>query len=394
MPRFVEAPAPVGLDPGAARHRLWSRISANLCVALALWVGSNLFTYGFAKFATWEGAANYQHMSDLCSWDCNWYRSILQYGYFHSVAQARSLNPEQPDWIAVNWPFYPLFPLTASALHKGLGLSPAGSLVLASKLELLFAICAFLVMFSGELETTEDKVRAASLVAFNPYLIYAHAGYTEPLYFTVIALSFYFASRSRWLAAGAMGGVASATRVTGFLFSLSYVIAWLRKHKWRFSWRTLELNAVIGLLLCPLGIALFMLYLHARLGDALAFQHAEISWGRSLGNPISTLIFCFQQPHWLRVWAIMMVAGWLASFWLFKLGKPEMGTYLALVLLLATSTGYWSMARYLWWQPPFLYAVYRLLRRNCAAWLVYTALAAGMAAFMVVEWFSGHNFVV
>ncbi len=394
MSRLVEAPTSNSVDAQASRHRRSTWISANLGVALVLWVGSNLFTYGFAKFATWEGAANYQHMSDLCRWDCDWYRSILQYGYFHNIAQARAFHPEQPDWLAVNWPFYPLFPLTAALLRGALRLSPAASLVLASKLELLFAIWAFLVMFSGELETTQDKVRAAALVAFNPYLIYAHVGYTEPLYFALIALSFYFASRSRWLAAGTMGGLASATRVTGFLFSVSYGMGWLRQHQWRFSWRNLHRNAVIGLLLCPLGMATFMLYLHARAGDVLAFKHAEISWGRTVGNPVSTLIFCFHQPHWLRVWAVMVVVGWLTSLWLFKLGKPEMGIYLALVLLLAASTGYWSMARYLWWQPPFLYALYRLLRRSGPAWLVYIALASGMAALMVVAWFSGHNFVV
>jgi len=38
--------------------------------------------------------------------------------------------------------------------------------------------------------------------------------------------------------------------------------------------------------------------------------------------------------------------------------------------------------------------VYRLLRRSTGAWLIYSAFAGGMAAFMVVEWFSGHNFVI
>ena len=396
MPRFAEAPAPVGVDPEPAHPRLWRRVSPNLCVALALWIGSNLFTFSFAQFATWEGAAHYKRMADLCRWDCQWYRSIVEFGYFHNILEARGSHPEHQDWVSVNWPFYPLFPLSASGLRQVLHLSFPGSLVLAGKLELLLAIWAFLVMVSGELETTEDRVRAGSLVAFNPYLIYGHAGYTEPLYFALIALSFYLAGRSRWLAAGAVGGLASATRVTGFLFSISYLIDWLRTQKWRLSWRAFDRNALIGLLLCPLGMVLFMLHLHARAGDALAFQRAEISWERWLGNPISTLVLAFEQTrlHWPPVWAVMVIAAWLVSLWLFKLGKPEMGTYLALVLLLAASTGYWSVARYIWWQPPFLYAVYRLLRRSTGAWLIYSAFAGGMAGFMVVEWFSGHNFVI
>jgi len=354
-------------------------------VTIALWTASNVFTSGIAKLATWEGAANYRHMADFCRWDCNWYASVVQSGYWSTPIK---------ESIAVNWPFYPLFPLSAYVLRESFRLSIPTSLVLAGKLELLFAIYAFMLMFSEELESIEDRVRAASLVAFNPYLIYAHAGYAEPLYFALIALSFYFAKRSKWLAAGSMAGLASATRILGVVFCASYLISAFRKDTSRVLLRNLDLNKIIGLLLCPLGTAFFLLYLYHHTGDALAFEHAHVSWGKVPGNPLHTLVWCFVQTHWPRVWGVMILVAWLASAWLFKLRKPEMGTFLALVDLIAASTGYWAVARYIWWQPPFLYAIYRLLRRSSGAWLVYTAFAAGMAAFMVVEWFSGHNFVV
>ncbi len=356
-------------------------------VAIILWVASNLFVTGFAKVTSWEGGASYSRMSNLCRWDCKWYGSVLQPGYFKVPLESG----------AANWPFNPLFPLTAYPLHNWLRLSLDGSLVLAAKLELLLAIYAFLLMFGNELQTTADLFKAGSLVAFNPYIIYAHAGYAEPLYFALIAFGFYFANARRWLLAGVVGGMASATRVVGVLFGASYLVSWLRVEGWRAPWRKLDMNAILGLLLCPLGTALFMLYLYRYMGDALALQHGHVAWGREFENPFHTLWVCLLQPHWSRVWGAMLIAAWLLSAWLFKLRKPELGVYLALAMLLATlspMSGYWGAARYIWWQPPFLYAIYRIVRRSETVWVVYLTFACGMAAFMVMEWFSGHNFVV
>ena len=359
-----------------------------LAAALVLWIASNIFVTCIAQVATWEGMGTYRRMADLCKWDCLWYSTVVESGYSRGGAT---------QFGEANWVFPPLFPISAYPLHQWLKLSLHGSLVLAGKLELLLAIYAFMLMMSGEAQTTRELFRAGSLVAFNPYIIYAHAGYAEPLYFALIALAFYFAGRKQWLLAGAAGGLSSATRVVGAVFAGAYVVSWLRSSDWRARWRRLDLNAILGLLLCPFGTAQCMLFLYHHMGDALALQHGHVAWGRELRNPLETLWSCLSQTHWPRIWALMMIAAWLATCWLFKLRKFEMGTYMVLALLLATldaMPGYWGVPRYIWWQPPLLYAIYRMLRRSDAAWLVYTALAAGMAAFMVVEWFSGHNFVV
>jgi hypothetical protein len=357
-------------------------------VALVLWLASNILTTGIARMASWQGNTAYAGIADFCKWDCEWYGSIIHEGYWHTPS---------PDTVYSNWVFNPLFPMTAFPLHKWFRLSLPGSLVAASKLELLLAIYAFMLMFGDELQSKAEFFRAGSLVAFNPYVIYAHAGYAEPLYFAFIALAFYFASRRRWILTGTASALASASRAVGVVFAASYVVSWLRTNSRRNRRRKLDLNAIIGLLLCPLGTALFMLYLYHHLGDALALQHGHVAWGRHLQNPLLALWLCLAQPHWPRVWGAMMIAAWLLCAWLFKLRKPEFGVYLAFALLLATlspMSGYWGVARYIWWQPPFLYAIYRLLRRNEAAWLVYLVFASGMATFMTMGWFSGNNFVV
>jgi len=365
----------------------WNLGTRALAIAVVLWLGSNIFVSGIAKFAAWEDIGAYKGIAGLCKWDCNWYGSVIDPGYFQrGMAESG----------AANWVFPPLFPLSAYPLHQWLKVSLSGSLVVASKVELLLAIYAFLLMFGDEMQTTSDLLKAGSLVAFNPYVIYGHAGYAEPLYFALIALGFYFARRRQWVLAGAAGGLSSATRVVGAVFGGAYVVSWLRAEDWR-ARRKVDLNALLGLLLCPLGIAVFMLYMHHHMGDALAMQHGHVAWGRELRNPFQALWSNLAQPHWSRVWAVMMIVAWLVSIWLFRLRKPEMAVFMILGLSLAAlepMAGYWGVARYIWWQPPFLYAIYRILRRSDTLWTLYLAFASGMAAFMVVEWMAGHRVVV
>jgi hypothetical protein len=354
-------------------------------IAFILWLGSNALVTMVATVDTWEGGAHYKRMADLCLWDCTWYRSVVQSGY-DTVAHG---------WNGMaNWPFHPLFPITAYPFRHWFKLSANGSVVLTSKLDLLLAIYAFLLLVSDRAEDSTDYFRAGSLVAFNPYVIYAHAGYAEPLYFALIALAFFFAERRRWLLSGAMGGLASATRLVGCIFAGAYCLFWARDLKFRFSRRKIDLNAVIGLLLCPLGVALFMLFLHHRVGDALALVHAHVAFGKTPGNPLRIIRLALTTTQWPFVWGILAAAALLSSAWLFYLRKPELGSFLAVSVLISVSGGWFGTPRFVWWQPPFLYAIYSLLARRSGAWLIYTALASAFASFVVIEWLGGHSFLV
>lgn len=352
-------------------------------IALVLWIASNCFVHFLAKAATWEGEAKYFGLTSLCQHDCGWYERVLTEGYYKAPISDGGAD----------WPFHPLFPLTAYPLWHWLKLAPRPSLVLASKLELLFAIYAFLLLVEADTDTVAERVFAGSLVAFNPCVIYAHAGYAEPLFFTVLTLGFYLLQRQRWVGSGMAGALASATRMIGFIFALSYFTAWLRSREWRPIWK--QSDKVLGLMLCPLGTLLYMLFLYHRTGDALAQVHAQVAWGKSPGNPAEVLLIAYNLHHWPRIWAIMAIVSLLASVYLFFLNKTELAIYLAVSMLLSLSGGFMSLARYIWWQPPFLCAIYYLLRRRSAWWPVYTAFAAGLSAYMIIGWWLvGHLFTV
>lgn len=350
-------------------------------IAVVLWIGSNLFVQMVAKTATWEGEARYFAISNLCQWDCGWYATVIQHGYY---------KQPQPDGSA-NWPFHPLFPLTVYPLFYWLKVPLTEAEVVASKLALLLAIYSFLLLLETEADNNVERMFAGSLIAFNPYVIYAHGGYAEPLYFTMLSLAFYFLAKKQWVASGVAGALTSASRLIGFVFAVPYLVACLRSNGWRPNWR--DSKQLLGLLLCPLGTALFMLYLHHHVGDALAQVHAQVSWSKAVGNPITVLREAFGLHHWPRVWAAMTLLSLAASIYLFFLHKTELAIYLAIAITLSLSGGYSAMARYIWWQPPFLYAIYYFFRRRPAWWPIYTMFTAGLSAFMILNWFDQKMFL-
>lgn len=383
MSDSAKAPVPVDAHvQQAARRHLFEK-HPEIWVALVLWIASNGFVHMVAKFATWEGEAKYFGVASLCQHDCGLYVRVLTEGY------GRTPNADGGS----NWPFHPLLPLTAYPLQHGLRLSPQLSLVVAGKLALLGAIYALLLLVREETLTFADRMFAGSLVAFNPYVIYAHAGYAEPLYFALLTMAFYFLQKQQWMGSGIAGALTSATRVIGFVFVLSYAMAWLKHAKWRPSWRQSE--PILGLMLCPLGAAIYMLYLYHHTGDALAQVHAHIAWGKSPGNPIQVFLDASTSHHWPRLWAMMTIATLLASLYLFFLNKTELAIFLAVSIVLSLSGGFVSLARYIWWQPPFLCAIYYFLRGRSAWWPMYTAFAVGLSAYMVTGWWLvGHIFVL
>lgn len=379
--------------PGGRRmtraFAIFSDRHPEIVVAIILWIFSNGFVTTFATFARWQSSAKYSNLGDLCKWDCPWYSLVVDAGYDNAPARGRGDR--------ANWPFFPLFPISAYPLHHWLKIATPGSLVLASKMALLGAIYSFLLLVREPSDKVVDRFKAGALVAFNPYLIYAHAGYTEPLYFALVALAFYFAERQRWILSGLAGGLLSATRLVGSLFVISYALTCLRSGGWRAFWRRFSLDQLVGLLLCPVGAALFALYMHHHTGDALAPLHIQVAWLHTVGNPLRVLwesLAGLSGSPWPRLWGLMTLFALLASIWLLKMRRAELGIYLALAILVPLSATYTSLPRYIWWQPPLLYAIYFKFKNCAPVWILYLAFASAMASFMIVAWFSGNNFVV
>jgi len=373
-------------DTWRRRLRHWNSSYPELWISAVLFVASCIFVYGFGQVAHWTEGAQSAKWTNFCLWDCNWYASIVGEGYWIAP------NPGLDN--SANWGFFPLFPLTGSACKYLFHLDAHTATVLAAKLEYFTAIFTFLLWMGPRLQGLNERFLAGMLVALNPYLIYGHAGYSEPLYFTLLCLGFWALERQRWILAGLLGAGVSASRIVGIVFALVYAIVAVREVGLRGILRDRSSKVLLGLALCPLGLTLYSLYLYHHCGDALAFLHMQrVGWHHTITTPFMAVATSYQQHGWFRVWTLMAFGGLAVSGWLMR-RHPEYGIFLALTILIPMSQGsLWGFPRYLWWEPPLLFAIFLWLRRSLPACMVYFAFAGGMASFLVMAWFSGRGIV-
>jgi hypothetical protein len=364
--------------------RLWRRHRSNILLAVALFAASHLFVELIGRFAAAELGASYSTIFSTCHWDCGWYITIVDEGYY--------LEPKQhPRGDAANWAFFPAFPLAAGGIAFVTGSPAAWALVVTSKLFLLLALLAFITLVEAELGS-QYRLAAGLTLAFGPYVIYAHSGYTESLYFLLTALAFLFLRQGRWVLAGGAAGLLSATRLVGVLFVLSYLVAGLRR-----SWRagpSERTPFLLGLMLAPVGLALFMAYLHFRVGDALAFKHAQVAWGRSIGNPLEVLMRGFDAGGWDRYFATLAALGLAMSLWHLARRRASYAVFLAGVILIPLATGVQGIPRYLFWQVPLLLGIVELLGTRKVLFPLYLIFSAAFSALVIVSWLTGKMFVI
>ncbi|HXH40203.1 MAG TPA: hypothetical protein VNN08_16355, partial [Thermoanaerobaculia bacterium] len=206
--------------------------------------------------------------------DAWYYRQIAVSGY-----EPRSLDATPKN----TWAFFPLYPLLVRALGGGAGTSFSIVALLTSNVALLAAL--FAVAAAGrELGASDDEAeRATWYIALFPTSYFFSLPMTESVFLLLSAGAFLAAARQRWLAAGVLGGLTSATRVIGIcLLPALLLLPFQRKQR--------PSPRQLWLVIVPLGVTAFVAYLYARTGDPLAFIHAQTLWGRgataTLSGPI------------------------------------------------------------------------------------------------------------
>jgi hypothetical protein len=190
-------------------------------------------------------------------WDSVWFLGIAEHGY------ARAGSPA----------FYPLYPGAVGLLGRVL----LGHYVLAGILvSLAAAFAAFMLLYRvGEERLGADGARRAVLyLALFPFALFLQSVYSESLYLLLTLAAFVFAERGRFLAAGAVTGLALLTRPTALaLLPALALLAWAERDR---------LRAFAGLAVAPLVFAAYPLYLWRANGDPWQFLEAQRRWSRHL----------------------------------------------------------------------------------------------------------------
>jgi hypothetical protein len=206
-------------------------------------------------------------LSPLARWDAAWYLRIAESGYGGSDVRAA---------------FFPLYPLLVRAVAAPFGASP-GALLVAAYVVSLAAFLGALVLLHRlvSLELGRPLAQPALLLlAVFPAAVFFGAPYSESLFLLLAVGAFYAARTGRWAWAGAAAAAAAGTRSAGVLLLLPVAMLW-------WSARPRQPANAAWLLLAPLGLAAYALFLGLAEGDAWRFLDVQDAWSRELTVPLA-----------------------------------------------------------------------------------------------------------
>ena len=345
--------------------------------------------------------------ADLCRWDCNWYRIVLEGGYdLEPVVGSRSEF--------ANWGIWPALPMLGRLINWLTGIGAPLALVVAGRATFAVSIYSF-VLFCTAWRPGISPWIAAMVAAFQPYAIYGNVGYTEPLFLAVTCTTLILARDGRAVLAGAVAGMGTLVR-----FPVLYLGPALALRFWLLPLRAGRLPSPHGLLavmLAPLGIAFFSLYLAARVGDGLAFFHVQRAWNRGAFDPLGTLVSGLLEGATTVVrlpevmssaaplqmlrelgahrgyYAVTALAAIFVIGTLVRRREFDLAVFSLGATLTPLATNLASMPRYVWWQAPLLLCVASAVSTRRWAAIAYFIAAAVATPITYAGWFSNFGFV-
>ncbi len=188
----------------------------------------------------------------------------------------------------------PLYPGLMRLLHEIIGGHIAISALIVSNVAFILA----LVYFYRLVRLDDDDAtawRATAAMAIFPTAFFFLIGYTESLSLLGAVGAFDYARQDNWLKAGLMGTLCALARPQGVIILLPLALEFWLQH--RDTWRQQWIKA-LPLLLIPLSVALYALYLQLAFGLQTALDAYQSYWRILPGVGIPG------QGVWLAVGAI------------------------------------------------------------------------------------------
>lgn len=178
----------------------------------------------------------------------------------------RYLSLARNGYTEENSVFPPLYPLAIRGVGAALravtgarvGVANLAAAVLLSNAALVGALALLYQVTAAEFGAAAGT-RAIIYLVFFPVGFFLFAAYTESLFLLFALGSLWAARRGRPLTAGALGLLASLTRLTGWGLVVPLGYEYLRQRD--FDWRRIEWGGLAALL-PPLGLALFVGWRH------------------------------------------------------------------------------------------------------------------------------------
>lgn len=204
-------------------------------------------------------------------WDVIWYEIVATRGYSTSDESAA---------------FFPLFPL----LVRVLSLSTPNALLVGTFLTTACTAVAFVLVYRIARDIFDERTARLGIIVWSvfPTAFYLLIPYAESLFLVLAIGCLEAARRNRWWLAGIAGGLAALTRSPGVWLVLPLGVAWLEQT--RSQTVSVRVRTGLPLLLVPLGLGLYMLFLQLAFGDAFLWLSSLRSWQNYFSLPWDTVV--------------------------------------------------------------------------------------------------------
>lgn len=198
-------------------------------------------------------------------------------GHYYDIAQNGYITDE-------DFAFFPLFPYLVKFLANIL----FDNTLLAGLLVANFAFIVFLIIFYNFIKKKfSPKIAQSAVISFLvfPTTFFAGAFYSEALFLAFCALTFSFLYKKKIGHAALFTILASITRLTGIVLTISIAYSYLSQFKFRL--KKID-HGILLVLLSASGLILYSLFLYTAYGDPFKYLSAQGFWQRQITDPIST----------------------------------------------------------------------------------------------------------
>ncbi|CCN82519.1 conserved hypothetical protein [Vibrio nigripulchritudo SFn27] len=318
----------------------------------------------------------------ICRFDCVWFRRMIDYGY-----------DLYPKWLsnknAANWAFMPVTPFLGKLLMPIFGDGKI-TLVIVSNLAFLISVPVFIMALKQMGISEKGQKHAIWLMCFSPFTVYSMAGYAEPLFIALVSGVFLCAYREQWLWAAILGLIAAITRNLGVMLVFSLLIIAIQHYGFRnlFTFRLPALRAVTATWVVPFGFFGFMTFLYFQSGDALAFGHIQIAWGRVFTHPIDWIEYGFERGGSKLYLTLVGLSGFAMVGYLCVKKYFAEAIFMFINLYLPFSSSLNAMPRYLFGLYPAFFCMVLLLERYPKARTPVLCSFAAFAPIITIGFFS------
>lgn len=361
----------------------------NIIFLLKVIVTSRLLVWGIAYLFTVNFNGDKSLLDSMCAWDCGWYMTIIKSGYHTAPTTIH------PSGDVANWAFSPLFPVLAKFISVITGFDGLLSAYLVSNIS--FGIAIFLLFhYCAELFDEPTSKFIVTAMAFSPFNLYYSVPYTEALYALLMIGAIHFARSNQWIFAGICAAALSSTRNLGVMIFFPFLMLAISRYGWRslLTIRPGTESAVLALLLAPLGLFIFMLFLHQHVGDALAFKNIQIVWDRTPGNPITVIFNALSQGNTYKAYCgFLALIGLLTGFYLYKNKFYPESLIISIGILIPLSTSVDSIPRYAFTLFPFFVALGILTKNRPSSRTHILIIFSGLSSFAIASWLASKGYM-